>query len=208
MIKKTLTLAILALALCASSLMATYQYGDYVDSEFVTYDKNGKEDALTVAQDGGLTLTFVDSDDHCGSDGGVITDWMTLTVQATDSSGQTTSRDVEIAGSWEEGTFSLDIGEFTAGASLLFFVTDSDGNTTIGTKKNKTYIGYEKSKKGSEAAFTFGGEYGKKGKIEFAFRVSGSAQSANGQPLPGVAVSMLMGSAGLYLVKRKKARVA
>ncbi|MDQ8206511.1 hypothetical protein QEH52_03260 [Coraliomargarita sp. SDUM461003] len=209
MIKKTLTFALLSLSLCASSLMATYQYGDYVDSEYVSYDKKGKSEALTAATDGSLTLEFVNSQDHCGTDGGDISEWKTLTVKSTDSKGQVSSQDIEISGDWENGSFFIDIGEFSQGDSLLFYVTDARGNTTDISKNKNNYIGYEEGKKGVEDAFTFGGKYGYKGKskVEFAFRVSGT-QPASGQPLPGVAASMLMGSAGLYWVKRRKATVS
>ncbi|HBR94756.1 MAG TPA: hypothetical protein DEA90_11385 [Opitutae bacterium] len=194
--KKTLSLAMFGLLTGAYSLMGAYQYGDYVNYD---YSK------LNVIEDSSLTLDFFTESSAAGY---VITDWDTLTVEITDgATGAKSLREVAIDG------VSIDIGNFVAGQSLFFYVTGSEGTTLTSAAKDLGHRGWEYSStfNGPESLF-FGGNYDTYGSqyTQLAFRVSGGAPSSpatSGQPLPGVAVSMLMGSAGLYWVKRKKSAV-
>ncbi|WPJ95805.1 hypothetical protein SH580_20510 [Coraliomargarita algicola] len=189
--KRALTFSLFSLIAGASSVMAAYQYGDYVNYDY---------SSLTVVEDSSLSLDFfIES----SADGYDILDWDTLTVEITSSSNEVTLRDVSVTGT------SIDIGNFVAGDSLFFFVSGDQGTTSTSYTRDLGHRGWEYSStfNGPDSLF-FGGNYGQNGSdyAQLSFRVSGGApQSASGQPLPGVAVSMLMGSAGLYWVKRKKA---
>ena len=182
--------------------MAIYQLGDYVEfTSGQAYDSS-----ITMVQDGNLTMDFINS----GSSANTITYWDTLTVEITDgSTSQKTYREVAIDGT------SVNIGDFVTGDSLYFYVTGAAG-TTVGTTTRQvagqgwdtaTHEGWEND---SYDNLFFEGKYGPTQqytqlKFRFIGSASGSSDSPSGQPLPGVAVSMFMGSVGLYLVKRKKA---
>ncbi|CAA6677589.1 MULTISPECIES: hypothetical protein [unclassified Lentimonas] len=193
--KKALTLSVFGLAMGASSLMAAYQYGDYVDYK---YGENLSDSTLTVVQDSSLTLNFL-TNPYYSPQGYTITDWSTLSVQITDSTGQQTYRDVAISGS------SVDIGDFMAGDSLFFYVSGDQGSTSTTVQSHIGHEGWDTTTSTPDSLF-FDGNYGNWNSqyAQLSFRVDGSAQSPTGQPLPGAAVSILLGSAGLYWIKRKK----
>jgi hypothetical protein len=195
--KKILTSSILSLAIGSSSLMAAYQYGDYVDYSYET--GNAQASTLTVVQDSSLTLNFF-SNPYYSPQGYTITDWATLTVQITDSSGEQTYRDVAITDT------SVDIGDFMVGDSLFFYVSGDQGSTFTTVEKHIGHQGWDTVTETPDSLF-FDGNYGDWNSqyAQLSFTIDGSAQSISGQPLPGVAVSMLLGTAGLYWMKRRKA---
>jgi len=194
---KALALTTFSLAAGMSSLMATYQFGDYVYYNFEEQVVQNR--TLEVVQDSNLSLNFL-TNPYYSPNGYVITDWAKLTVQITDgTTGDKTFRDVEITGT------TVNIGDFLAGDSLFFYVSGSQGTTYTTEEKHIGYQTWDQSTETPESLF-FDGNYGEWNSqyAQLTFRIDGSALSPSGQPLPGVAVSMFLGSAGIYVMKRRK----
>lgn len=196
--KKTLTTSFFGLTLAAASLMGAYQYGDYV---YYDYNNDQQHNTLSVVADSNLTLNFI-TNPYYSPYGYNITDWSTLTVKITDSAtNQVSFRDVAIDGS----SNSINIGDYMAGQNLFFYVSGSQGTTFTTQQKHIGHQGWDNSTSTPDWLF-FDGNYAQYNSqyAQLSFRVEGTGLAPSGQPLPGVAASMLVGGAGLFFVKRKK----
>ncbi len=167
----------------ALSSHAAYQHGDYVAF-------SETPGSLLVVKAGQLSLNFLDIR-HMNS----IGDWSSLTVRATNPDGVVSDRTVTITGN------VVDIGNFNAGDTLAFFVSDGVNTTSgfqlWGTGWDTQAMTYD--------SLVFGGNYGPNDSsfASFPFQVGGAP--ASGQPLPGVVFSLLLGGAcGALLLKRQK----
>lgn len=197
--KKTLTVTLAFLAVAASSLTAAYQYGNYVQYDFATNPVQNRK--LTVVQDSNLTLSFL-KNPYYSPNGYEIGDWDSLKVEITDgTSGQKTFRDFDITST------TVNIGDFMSGQSLFFYVSSKKGTTFTTQDKQLGYQFWDSSANMPDSLF-FDGNYGKNNNkyAQLTFRIGGSPVAPTGQPLPGVVVSMLLGS-GFLLLKRRKASV-
>lgn len=184
---------IVCMSFAALPLMAAYQYGDYV-----YYDQsNGNK--LRVVKDGSLTLNFSPAFPAYGYN---ITDWDTLTVKATNTNGSVSTRTVGIGGS------SVDIGQVMQGDSLEFYLTGKQGSTV---SSDFWGSGWDTSAGtyGSYDYLHFGSNYGVNNSkyMNQRFQVEGGP-APSGQPLPGVAISLLLGGIGIYAARRRKAKAA
>ncbi len=190
---KILFIVLTVMSFVAFPVMGAYQYGDYV------YFDQSHGNRLNVVKSGSLTLNFTPALPSYGYN---ITDWNTLTVKATNSDGSVTSRTVNITGS------SVNIGNVMQGSSLQFYLSGQQGSTVA---SNFWGSGWDTSagQYGSYEYLHFGGNYGanNSGYMNQQFQVQG-APASGGQPLPGVALSLILGGISLWAIKRKKAKSA
>lgn len=198
--KKSLALSIICISAAASTLSAAYQYGDYVSFNF----NNNRANKLQVVSDTNLTLNFFNA-----PWGGYapITSWDTLTVRNTTAGGSIVDTNIAITGN------SVGIGDFMAGDQLFFYVTGSTGTTLTSDQIHLHGQSWDTATSSPDWMVMDGnyGQYNSK-YTQLNFRIAGAPASGgssgpapSGQPLPGVALSMLLGSGGLYWIKRKKA---
>lgn len=170
--------------LAVNSLMAAYQYGDFIGVDNWTQ-------SLYALSDSNLTLNFVSN----------ISNWNTLTVQATDTLGNVTTNTVEITGQ------SVNIGDVKTGDNLKFFLTsNSSAHGTADINWTAWGSGWDVAEWTYEYLH-FGANYGKWGSryVATTFTVDGSA-APTGQPLPGALAALLVGGAGAgaFAIRRKK----
>lgn len=186
--KKFLILAIaLVCFMTGNTLMAAYQYQDIIGL-------NGNSMYAMGSYDN-VTLNFISN----------ISNWATLTIEATDALGNVTSNTVNITGQ------AVNIGSISAGSDLKFYLTNN--SPTQGTA-DINWKGW-----GSDwdvAADTyeylhFGANYGKWGSqyVTTTFKVDGTP-APTGQPLPGALAALLVGGAGAgaFAIRRKKTAAA
>lgn len=195
--KKFLIVAI-GLFLTANSLLAAYQYDNYL-----TLTGNG----YLVGQDSNLTLNVISWNDWKTS---AITDWQGLIVEATDASGNVTTNTVAITGN------SINIGNVNAGDTLKFYLTGTQGTTNTGGYGNWG-SGWDTSVGTYEYVY-FAGNYmdassSTSNYISVAFQITGgpaTGPAPTGQPLPGALAALLVGGAGAgaFAFRRKKAVAA
>lgn len=195
--KKFLIVAI-GLFLTANSLLAAYQYDNYL-----TLTGNG----YRVGQDSNLTLNIIKWTD---SNTSAITDWQGLIVEATDASGHVTTNTVAITGN------SINIGNVNAGDTLKFYLTGTQGTTNTGGYGNWG-DGWDTSVRTYEYVY-FAGNYmdaqsSTSNYISVAFQITGgpaTGPAPTGQPLPGALAALLAGGAGAgaFAFRRKKAVAA
>ena len=177
---------ILGCMFLANVSMASYQYGDYLAL---------RGNSLYATTNSDLKLDFLSN----------ISNWNTLTVQATDVLGNVTSRTVAITGQ------SVNIGTVKAGDNLKFFLASN--SHAIGTAEENWKAwgdGWDTSANTYEYLH-FGANYGPWGSqyVTTTFKVDGGA-TPSGQPLPGVLASLLIGGAslGAFALRRRKSAVA
>lgn len=166
--------------LAVNSLMAAYQYGDFIEL---------RGSSLYALSDSNINLNFLSN----------ISNWNTLTVQATDTLGNVTTNTVQITGQ------SVNIGNVQTGDNLKFFLTSN--SATQGTAN----INWRAWGSGWDVAAStyeylhFGANYGRWGSryVSTTFKVDGTP-SPTGQPLPGALAALLVGGAGVFAIRRKK----
>lgn len=195
--KKFLIVAI-GLFLTANSLLAAYQYGNYL-----TLTGNG----FLVGQDSNLTLNVVSWNDWRTS---AITDWSNLVVETTDATGNVTTNAVAISGK------AINIGNVSAGDKLKFYLSGAQGTTNTGGYGNWG-SGWDSSANTYEYVY-FAGNYmdassSTSNYISVAFQITGGPATnpaPTGQPLPGALAALLVGGAGAgaFAIRRKKAVAA
>jgi hypothetical protein len=198
--KKMLSLSLLSLIAAGSSLSAAYQYGDYVSFNF----NNNRSELLQVTSDTNLTLNFFSQP---WDQNNKVTNWETLTVRNQTASGSVVDTNIGITGT------SINIGDFMTGDRLFFYVSGSQGTTLTSPNIHLHGQSWDMSTKSPDWMVMDGnyGQYNSK-YTQLAFRIDGTAASGgsapapSGQPLPGVALSMLLGGFGLYIIKRRKAK--
>jgi len=180
------TLILLGCLFLANVSMAAYQYGDYLAV---------KGHSLYALSTSDLTLNFMSN----------ISNWDTLTVQATDAAGNVTNNTVAITGQ------SVNIGTVNAGDSLKFFLTSN--SPVIGTAEEHWSAwgsGWDTSTASYEYLH-FGANYGPWGSqyVTTTFQVEGSA-APTGQPLPGIWATLLIGGAslGAFTIRKRKFAMA
>lgn len=192
--KKFLVVAF-GLFLAANSLTAAYQYDNYL-----TLTGNG----YAVGQDSNLTLNVISWNDWRTS---AITDWDSLIVEATDANGGVTTTTAAITGN------SINIGNVSAGDTLKFYLTGSQGTTNTGGYGNWG-SGWDTSVGTYEYVY-FAGNYmdassSTSNYISVAFQLTGGPATVppapTGQPLPGALAALLVGGAGAgaFAIRRKK----
>jgi len=175
--------------LAANSLMAAYQYGDFIglnDSTKTLY---------AMSNSNNVTLTFSSN----------ISNWDSLTVQATDALGNISTNTVAITGQ------AVNIGSINAGDDLKFFLTNN--SMVQGTADvNWTAWGSDWDTAADTYEYLhFGANYGKWNSkyVTTTFKVEGTP-APSGQPLPGVLATLLIGgaSAGAFAIRKKKTGTA
>jgi hypothetical protein len=193
--KKFLVIAF-GLFLAANSLMAAYQYNNnYLTLNGTLKDHN---ENFLVGTDSNLTLNII------GLNQGSLSDWSGLIVETTNASG-TTSQTVAITGN------SINIGNVTAGDTLKFYLTGSQG-TTNNSYDGTWGSGWDYNPEAGIDMYEylyFAGNYGQwvSGYVSVQFQISGTPTPApTGQPLPGALAALLVGGAGAgaFAIRRKK----
>lgn len=177
--------------LLGNTLMAAYQYSDIIglnDSSHTLYAMSNSDN---------VTLTFYSN----------ISNWDTLTVQATDANGNVTTNTVNITGS------TVNIGSIRAGDDLKFYLTN---NSTVQGTANVNWSAWGSGWDTAANTYEylhFGANYGKwdNKSVVTQFKVNGTpAPTPTGQPLPGALAALLIGgaSAGAFAIRRKKTSAA
>lgn len=211
---KTILLATWATFIIVSSLSATFQSGNYVKAR-------GQE--LVLQENGNLTLRFFTPDflnanskskETKKLDLGNINNFGTIRVAIDDARGKSfdTLVDFTISPSFGTDFVDVNIGNFSKNDKLSFYVADgtsSSGTGTWGGDKAKLDIkNFDTNSSLNEWAVFSNSYVNSDIPVDFGFQVIGINQiitpPPSGQPLPGVFASILLGSAGLYLVKRRK----
>ncbi len=165
---------------CALAGFGAYQYNDYVSLNGTT---------LGILKSADYTLTFYSP----------IQQWETFTVQTIAQDGTVSWNTLNITGQ------TINIGQYTAGDNLRFFLTDRYGWTTM---DNETFWGSGWNYIDDTYSFLhFGANYGWWGSqyTSQMFQITG-ASAPSGQPLPGVLATMLIGTGVLFAAgsRRKK----
>ena len=112
----------------------------------------------------------------------------------------------------ETGSFKNGVtGTFSENDKIGLYVTDNKGKTYLSTKPQKPFKGdiWGKTKIIDDSIYIAGGNFGSHGTHEyyvFKITANNSGNNApNGQPLPGIIATLLIGGASIwYLKKRKK----
>ena len=188
---KKLFLMLLCAGCGMSEAMAAYQYGNNVDYR-------GQNQLYTTSA-ADLSINILNP----LSRGLTLSNWDYLVVNATDAKGNLTLRNVAIAGD------SIDIGSFAAGTKLQFQLSNERFTTTRGRLAG---MGWDPSANAHDY-LVFDGNYGIWGTdqyVDVAFRVGVGTPAPSGQPLPGVALALLLGggafgAAGFGKARRKPA---
>ncbi len=158
---------------------AAYQYDNYLQLN---------RTSLNVLQNANLSLTFISN----------ITDWSTFILETIKSDGTISYQNFEISSE------TINIGNVNSGDNLKFYLSNNLGETT---KKNLKFWG-----SGWDVDYNtyeylhFGANYSDwNSKYDIQqFQIKGSAPT--GQPLPGVLATLVLGSAGIILIKKRKGK--
>jgi hypothetical protein len=117
----------------------------------------------------------------------------------------------------ETGSFDNGLSaSFTENDKIGLYVTDNKGNTYLSTKTNKKYpfddAIWGKSKMVDGSLTVAGGNFGSNGTHEyyvFKITTNNSGNNApNGQPLPGIIATLLIGGASIWYLKNRKKLLA
>lgn len=117
----------------------------------------------------------------------------------------------------ETGSFDNGLSaSFTENDKIGLYVTDNKGNTYLSTKTNKKYPFendiWGKSKLVDGSLYIAGGNFGSNGTHEyyvFKITTNNSGNNApNGQPLPGIIATLLIGGASIWYLKNRKKLLA
>ncbi|MFA5204171.1 MAG: hypothetical protein WC708_07175 [Lentisphaeria bacterium] len=188
---KKLILTLVCAGCAMGEVMAAYQYGDNVEYRGQNQLYTTSSAALSIDILNPLSRNLT------------LSNWDYLIVNATDANGNLTLRNVAIAGD------SIDIGSFEAGTKLQFQLSNERFTTTRGRLAG---MGWDPSA-GEHDYLVFDGNYGIWGTdqyVDVAFRVGVGTPIPSGQPLPGVALALLIGggafgAAGFGKARRKTA---
>jgi len=185
---KKLFLTLLCAGCGATGLMAAYQYGNNV--EYLG------ENNLVVTKSANLSFNVIQS----LSTGLNLSNWNYLVVNATDANGNLTLRNVAI-----NGSDTIEIGSYAVGTNLRFQLSNDQFATTVGRLAG---MGWDLAAGEHEYLVTEGnyGVWGTDQYVDVAFRVGEGTPAPSGQPLPGVAMALLLGSGVLGAAGFGKAR--
>jgi hypothetical protein len=184
---KKLLLVLLCAGCGATGLMAAYQYGNNV--EYLG------ENNLVVTQSANLSFNVIQS----LSTGLNLSNWNYLVVNATDANGKLTLRNVAITGN------TIEIGSYAVGSNLRFQLSNDRFTTTIGRLASS---GWDYSTHEPGYLVTDGnyGIWGTDQYVDVAFWIGEGTPAPSGQPLPGVAMALLLGGGALGAAGFGKAR--
>ena len=168
-----------------SITFAAYQYNTKGNQTYLTFDSN-TDISLEVYRSGKNNdhENFIDK-----GEGIVDYGWYNLNTNES--------------GSFKDGaTFT-----FTENDKISIWVTDSKGNTYNSTKEPDSFI-WGKSDTKDDVFKVYGGNKGSNGTHEYyVFKVTTvptSNNTPNGQPLPGIIATLIVGGTGILYLKNRK----
>jgi hypothetical protein len=117
----------------------------------------------------------------------------------------------------ESGSFNNGLtASFSENDKIGLYVTDNKGNTYLSTKTNKKYpfddAIWGKSKMVDGSLTVAGGNFGSNGTHEYyIFKITtnnSGNNTPNGQPLPGIIATLLIGGVSIWYLKNRKKLLA
>lgn len=185
---------VLLLCFCTICLNAAVQYNTKGNQGWLTFDSD-----TVLSFDLGITgkdknhQNFIDRGEGIADYG-----WYNMNTGET--------------GSFDNGLSA----SFTENDKIGLYVTDNKGNTYLSTKTNKKYpfddAIWGKSKMVDGSLYIAGGNFGSNGTHEYyVFKITTNNRgnnAPNGQPLPGIIATLLIGGASIWYLKNRKKLLA